>query len=641
MLQETYPLLSTIKSPKDLKCLRVEQLPYLCKEIREYLISSLSVNPGHFGSSMGAVDIIVALHYVFDTPRDRIVFDVGHQAYAHKLLTGRFESFANQRKKNGISGFPFPFESEYDSFVCGHAGNSISAALGMAIADMNTPGEEDRKTVALIGDASISNGIAFEGINNASLSPNNLLIILNDNDMSIDDNVGALHRYLSEMSTSAGYNRLRFNAYNLFKKWGLIEDKGKGQLLRFNNALKSLVARQQNIFEGLNIRYFGPFNGNDVTKIVKVLQDIKEMKGPRILHLHTRKGKGFAAAEINPAPWHAPGKFDPETARRQCDTKDKDEYPLWQEVFGDTLVELAEKNDSIVGITAAMPSGTSMNKMARFPNRMFDVGISEGHAVTFAGGLAAAGKRPFVAIYSSFLQRGFDNIIHDVAIQNLPVTFCIDRAGIVGEDGVTHHGVFDISYLRIIPGIKVAAPMDSETLRNIMFSSLSWHGPLAIRYPRGKSYTKCWQTPFVNIEPGKSRKLTDNPEARIAILSVGPVGVDVATAIKELKNKNISVDHYDMIWIKPLDEDALEEISRRYKGIITVEDGCVTGGFGAAVDQWLEQHDSELRVTNLGIPDNWVYQGTVSELHADCGYDVNGIVRAVENLENAISADLG
>ena len=369
MLQETYPLLSTIKSPKDLKCLRVEQLPYLCNEIREFLISSLSVNPGHFGSSMGAVDIIVAMHYVFDTPRDRIVFDVGHQAYAHKLLTGRFESFANQRKKNGISGFPFPFESEYDSFVCGHAGNSISAALGMAIADMNTPGEEDRKTVALIGDASISNGIAFEGINNASLSPNNLLIILNDNDMSIDDNVGALHRYLSEMSTSAGYNRLRFNAYNLFKKWGLIEDKGKGQLLRFNNALKSLVARQQNIFEGLNIRYFGPFNGNDVTKIVKVLQDIKEMKGPRILHLHTRKGKGFAAAEINPAPWHAPGKFDPETARRQCDTKDKDEYPLWQEVFGDTLVELAEKNDSIVGITAAMPSGTSMNKMARFPQQ--------------------------------------------------------------------------------------------------------------------------------------------------------------------------------------------------------------------------------------------------------------------------------
>lgn len=632
-----YPLLSSVKSPADLKKLDVSQLPYLCDEIRRYLISSLSVNPGHFGSSMGAVDIIVAMHYVFDTPRDRIVFDVGHQAYAHKLLTGRFEAFANQRKKHGISGFPFPFESEYDTFVCGHAGNSISAALGMAIADLNTPGQEDRKTVALIGDASISGGLAFEGLNNASQNPNNLLIILNDNDMSIDDNVGALHRYLSDMSTSAGYNRLRFNVYNLFKKWGLIADKGKGLMLRFNNALKSLVAQQQNIFEGLNIRYFGPFNGNDVIKVVKVLQDIKDMKGPRILHLHTRKGKGFAAAENNPANWHAPGKFDPETARRHAESRSENQPPLWQEVFGETLVELAADNQAIVGITAGMSSGTSMNKMSRFPGRMFDVGISEGHAVTFAGGLAAAGKRPFVAIYSSFLQRAFDNIIHDVAIQNLPVTFCIDRAGIVGEDGVTHHGVFDISYLRIIPGMKIAAPMDSRTLRNIMAASLEWDGPLAIRYPRGKSDTADWKTPFEPVEIGKSRTLSKTPGARIAILSVGPVGSDAAKAVSILKEKGIVADHIDMVWVKPLDEEALRNVMNRYEAVVTVEDGTVRGGFGSAVDEWLDAHGAGCKVINLGIPDNWVYQGTVPELRAECGYDTDGIVRAVEKLQGGLT----
>lgn len=632
-----YPLLSSVKSPADLKRLDVSQLPFLCDEIRKYLISSLSVNPGHFGSSMGAVDIIVAMHYVFNTPRDRIVFDVGHQAYAHKLLTGRFEAFANQRKKNGISGFPFPFESEYDSFVCGHAGNSISAALGMAIADLNTPGQEDRKTVALIGDASISGGLAFEGLNNASQNPNNLLIILNDNDMSIDVNVGALHRYLSDMSTSAGYNRLRLKVYNLFRKWGLIADKGKGLMLRFNNALKSLVAQQQNIFEGLNIRYFGPFNGNDVIKVVKVLQDIKEMKGPRILHLHTRKGKGFPAAENNPANWHAPGKFDPATARRNAESKSANEVPLWQEVFGETLVELATDNPSIVGITAGMSSGTSMNKMSCFPNRMFDVGISEGHAVTFAGGLAAAGKRPFVAIYSSFLQRAFDNIIHDVAIQRLPVTFCIDRAGIVGEDGVTHHGVFDIPYLRIIPGMKIAAPMDSRTLRNIMAESLNWNGPLAIRYPRGKADTADWKVPFEKIEIGKARFLAKTPGARVVIVSVGPVGRDVAKAIEILKDNGITADHIDMIWIKPLDENILKYVMDNYDAVVTIEDGSIRGGFGSSVDEWLEAHGGCCRVVNLGIPDNWVYQGTVAELHAQCGFDVDGIVDTVKNIEREIS----
>lgn len=633
---DSYPLLSRIKKPSDLKALPVDRLPALCQEIRQYLIYNLSSNPGHFGSSMGAVDIIVAMHYVFDAPRDRIVFDVGHQAYAHKLLTGRFEAFKNQRKKNGISGFPFPKESEYDTFMCGHAGNSISAALGMAIADMNTPGEEDRKTVALIGDASISGGLAFEGLNNASQHPNNLLIILNDNEMSIDNNVGALHRYLSEISTSAGYNRLRFNIYNAMRRMGLIADKGKGLMLRFNNALKSLVAQQQNIFEGLNIRYFGPFNGNDVVKIVKVLQDIKEMKGPRILHLHTRKGKGYAAAENNPAPWHAPGKFDPQTARRQAEIKKGDGVPNWQEVFGETLVELAENDERIVGITAAMPSGTSMNKMARFSNRMFDVGISEGHAVTFAGGLAAAGKRPFVAIYSSFLQRGFDNIIHDVAIQGLPVTFCIDRAGIVGEDGVTHHGMFDISYLRIIPGMKLAAPMDSATLRDIMSSSLTWDGPLAIRYPRGKADTADWKSPFGKAEIGKGRILSESKEARVAVLSVGPVGFEARKALASLKKNGIIADHYDMIWIKPLDEVLLRQISERYDGIVTVEDGSVSGGFGSAVEQWLADNDKKMTVRTLGIPDTWVYQGSVSELRHDCGYNAGAIAASVKEILDEI-----
>lgn len=634
VVKTNYPMLSAIHSPEDLKKLRVDQLPLVCDEIRKYLISSLSVNPGHFGSSMGAVDIIVALHYVFDAPSDRIVFDVGHQAYAHKLLTGRFEAFAEQRKKNGISGFPFPFESKFDTFVCGHAGNSISAALGMAIADMNTPGREKCKTVALIGDASISGGLAFEGLNNASQYPNNLLIILNDNEMSIDNNVGALHKYLSELSTSAGYNKMRYKLYNRFRKWGIIEDKGKGFVLRFNNALKSLVAQQQNIFEGLNIRYFGPFNGNDVTKVVKVLQDIKEMEGPRILHLHTRKGKGYAAAENNPAPWHAPGKFDPDTALRQAETcvTDSNSVPLWQEVFGETLVELAEKNEDIVGITAAMSSGTSMNKMSRFPKRMFDVGIAEGHAVTFAGGLAAAGKRPFVAIYSSFLQRAFDNIIHDVAIQHLPVTFCIDRAGIVGEDGVTHHGLFDIAYLRMIPGFKVAAPMDTATLRSLMYSSLGWDGPLAIRYPRGKADTADWRTPLTEIEIGKSRIISKHPDSKIAVLSVGPIGKNVEKALEILKNRGYSADHYDMIWIKPLDEETLKDIAGAYKAILTVEDGTVNGGFGSAVVEWLENNNSVMPVKILGIPDKWVYQGTVGELQTECGIDADGIAASLEEM---------
>lgn len=632
-IMEEYPILSTIKTPADLKRLSVEELPELCEEIRRYLIANLSTNPGHFGSSMGAVDIIVAMHYVFDAPEDRIVFDVGHQAYAHKLLTGRFEAFKTQRKRHGISGFPFPKESGYDMFVCGHAGNSISAALGMAIADMNTPGQENRKTVALIGDASISNGLAFEGLNNTSQYPNNLLIILNDNEMSIDNNVGALHRYLSEISTSARYNRLRYKWYKRFRKWGLIADKGKGLMLRFNNALKSLVAQQQNIFEGLNIRYFGPFNGHDVKKIVKVLQDIKDMNGPRILHLHTQKGKGFPAAEKNPAPWHAPGKFDPATGHRMAEDKPANEPPLWQDVFGDTLVEMAEKDPRIVGITAAMPSGTSMCKMEKFKNRMFDVGISEGHAVTFAGGLAAAGKRPYVAIYSSFLQRAYDNIIHDVAIQSLPVTFCIDRAGLVGEDGVTHHGLLDLAYLRIIPGIKIAAPMDAATLRDIMLESIYWNGPLAIRYPRGKADRSPAGLPHYKIVPGKGRMLKSSPGAKIALLSVGPIGTEVSKAFEILEQDGIGTDHYDMIWVKPLDTSLLKEVAEKYDIVITIEDGVSKGGFGSAVEEWLNDNGSRQRIIRLGTGDEWISHGSVKELRHECGFDADAIADNIRKLQ--------
>lgn len=629
-----YPLLSGINSPKDLKKLPVGKLPDLCAEIRRYLIECLAVNPGHFASSMGAVDIIVAMHYVYDAPNDHIVFDVGHQAYAHKLLTGRFREFQRQRKKRGLSGFPFPAESEYDTFVCGHAGNSISGALGMAIADSLTSGNEAKKTVALIGDASISGGLAFEGLNNASQNPNNLLIILNDNEMSIDNNVGALHRYLSTISTSARYNKARLHAYNLLKRHGLIKERGKGLVLRFNNAVKSLLSGQQNIFEGLNIRYFGPFDGHDVVKMVKVLRDIKDMKGPRILHIHTQKGKGYAPAETNPADWHAPGLFDSKTGVRASQIVQDGQsqsQPLWQEVFGEALAELAEKDPRVVAITAGMPSGTSANKISRVPGRLFDVGISEGHAVTFAGGLAAAGKHPFVAIYSSFLQRAYDNIIHDVAIQGLNVTFCIDRAGLVGEDGVTHHGMFDIPYLRIIPGLRIASPMDIQTLRDIMYSSLQWNGPTAVRYPRGKAIgNNESRSEFSKVEPGKGRMLRKREENRVLVMSIGPVGNDVANALEELTDENVYADHCDMVWIKPLDETLMEKASE-YREIITVEDGVTAGGFGTAVMEWLQERGATCRVTRLGIPDKWVYQGSPGELKQDCGYDKQSIKQAVRS----------
>lgn len=629
---EGYGILDSINSPADVRRLRLEQLPELCSEIRRFLIDHLSVNPGHFASSMGAVDIIVALHYVYDTPTDHLFWDVGHQAYAHKILTGRKEAFANQRKLGGISGFPNPLESDYDTFMTGHASNSISAALGRAIADRNTPGNEERRTVAVIGDASISGGLAFEGLNNVANNPNNLLIILNDNEMSIDANVGGLHKYLSEMSTSAGYNRWRAKIFNAFRNKGMVSEQGKGRIQRFANSLKSLVSGKQNIFEGLNIRYFGPFDGHDVTKIVKILTDIKDMQTPRLLHLHTVKGKGYKPAEENPAKWHAPGMFDPETGEKLI-SGSKDCPLPWQEVFGRTLVELADKDDRVMGVTAGMLSGTSMTRMMQaYPERTFDVGISEGHAVTFSGGLATGGKRPFAAIYSSFLQRAYDNIVNDVCIQGLPVTFCIDRAGIVGEDGVTHHGLLDIAYLRCIPGLRIASPADEETLRNLMYSSLQTCGPLAIRYPRGKATTKDWETEMRLIETGKGRTISETPDSRVAILTLGPILGEAVKARDILAAEGTPVDLYDMIWVKPLDEDLMRKITENHDIVVTVEDGVATGGFGSVVTEWLRDHGRNVEIRTLGAPDSWVKHGAVGQLRAQCGYDVDGIAAAVREM---------
>lgn len=622
-------LLSHIDSPDDLRNLDVSQLPQVCREIRDTLIRNLSVNPGHFGSSMGAVDIIVALHYVFNTPHDRILYDVGHQAYAHKLLTGRREAFATQRTLGGISGFPSPSESIYDTFTCGHAGNAISAALGMAIADMNTPGQEDRMTVALIGDASIGNGLAFEGLNNTSINPNNLLIILNDNDMSISPNVGALHRYFSELTTSVGYNKWRYKLYNMFRRKGMMDDNKKGVILRFGNALKSLISKQQNIFEGLNIRYFGPFDGNDVTKLVKVLNEIKGMRGPRILHLHTVKGQGYEPAMKNPADWHAPGKFDPKTGARR---KSSGGNPKWQEVFGNHLLALAHANANVVSVTAAMAAGTSVDILQKaMPERVYDVGISEGHAVTFAGGLAAAGKHPFVAIYSSFLQRAYDNIIHDTAINNLPVTLCIDRAGLVGEDGVTHHGMMDIAFLLSIPNYTVAAPADADTLRLLMNTALKHPGPMAIRYPRGNC--EPGSLPDSDTETtlpvGKGRHVFMSDNADIAILSLGNTLRNAVAAAGMAAEKDVRVDVYDMIWAKPFDTELVRQIAMTHKRIITVEDGVRIGGFGSAVRQWLDDNDIMIHFTQLGIPDRFIQHGSVPELEKICGLDPDSILNAI------------
>lgn len=632
--QKRYPLLSQINSPADLRALHSDQLPDVCSEVREFLIDSLSNNPGHFASSMGSVELTVALHYVFNTPYDRIVWDVGHQAYGHKLLTGRANRFHTNRKLGGLSGFPNPNESEYDTFSAGHASNSISAALGMSVASALNSDEPQRHVVAVIGDASISGGLAFEGINNAANSNSNLLIILNDNDMSIDRNVGSLNSYLAHMTTSKGYNNFRYGTYKLLKKLHLFNDKNRGRLLRFNNSLKSLITKEQNIFEGLNVRYFGPFDGHDLPRIIRVLNDIKDMSGPRILHLRTVKGRGFQPAEEDPANWHAPGYFDPDSGEiiKSSNSKQPAKY---QDVFGETLVELSEQNKNIIGITAAMLSGTSVSKMQKaFPERTFDVGISEGHAVTFAGGLAKDGKRPVVAIYSSFLQRAYDHIIHDVALQGLPVLFAIDRAGLVGEDGATHHGAYDLSYLSHIPGMTIASPRNEIYLRHLMRTALSESvsTPWAIRYPRGNGSILDWQQPMKALPVGKGEQLSDGTD--VAILTIGPIASEATAAIERASAEGISVAHYDMIFLKPIDESILRKVAESGMPIITVEDASIKGGLGSAVIEWLSDNGFSNKMTRIGIPDQFVPQGSISQLRRLAQMDAEAIYTAIKNSQS-------
>ena len=631
------PLLPQIDSPADLRKLSPDRLPQLCSEIREFLIQSLSQNPGHFASSMGSVELTVARHYVFNTPYDRIVWDVGHQAYGHKILTGRRDTFSTLRKFGGLSGFPSPSESEYDTFAAGHASNAISAGLGMSVASRLRGESPRRNVVAVVGDASISGGLSFEGINNAANTPNNLLIILNDNDMSIDENVGALNSYLTQINTSRLYNDIRYKAYRLLRRMHLVSDRSRGALLRFNNSLKSLLGGRQNLFEGFNIRYFGPFDGNDIATVIRVLNDIRDMEGPRILHLRTVKGKGYAPAEADPASWHAPGRFDPATGKRAEAVPDPTKPPKYQDVFGDTLVELAQKNKAITAISAAMLSGTSVGTMqAVMPERVFDVGISEGHAVTFAGGLAKDGMRPFVAIYSSFLQRAYDHIIHDVALNKLPVTFCIDRAGLVGEDGATHHGVFDLAYLRTIPNMTVAAPRDEHMLRNLLYTAQEGnHGPFAIRYPRGRGTRTDWRNEMHALPIGKGEKLTEGSDA--VILSIGVT--DAAKAVEAAKAKGISVAYYDMVFLKPLDTELLREAASKNVPLITVEDGTVNGGLGSAVAEWLADNKIEVPLRRIGVPDTFIPQGTPAQLQHLAGIDTEAIVRAVEEVVKPQSKD--
>ncbi len=624
----TYNLLNSISYPEDLRQLNVEQLPEVCNELRQDIIKELSCNPGHFGASLGTVELTVALHYVFNTPYDRIVWDVGHQAYGHKILTGRREIFSTNRKFKGIRPFPSPEESEYDTFTCGHASNSISVALGMAVAAAQK-GETDRHVIAIIGDGSMSGGLAFEGLNNASSTPNNMLIILNDNDMSIDRSVGGMQQYLLNLTTSNRYNILRFKASRLLFKMGLLNEDRRKALIRFANSLKSIAAQQQNIFEGMNIRYFGPIDGHDVKNLARILKGIKDMKGPKILHLHTTKGKGFEPAEKNAAIWHAPGKFDPCTGERYTpDTHDQP--PLYQDVFGKTLVELAQKNPRIVGVTPAMPTGCSMNiLMKEMPDRAFDVGIAEGHAATFSGGMAKEGMQPFCNIYSSFLQRAYDNVIHDIAILRLPVVLCLDRAGLVGEDGPTHHGVFDLAYLRPIPNLTISSPMDEHELRRLMYTAqLPDKGPFVIRYPRGRGQLREWICPFEEVPVGKGRKLKDGKD--MAVVSIGPIGNAASKAIERAEaEKGMSIAHYDLRFLKPIDEDMLTEIGKTYSRIITVEDGVIKGGMGSAVLEFMADHGYTPQITRIGVPDKFIEHGTIPELHHLCGMDEDGILKVI------------
>lgn len=626
----SYKFLNEIDSPEDLRKLPVEDLPEVCRELREMIIDELSRNPGHFGSSLGVIELTVALHYTFSTPYDRIVWDVGHQAYAHKILTGRRDRFSTNRKLNGLAPFPTPSESEYDTFTCGHASNSISAALGMAVA-AKLKNETNRHIVAVIGDGSMSGGLAFEGLNNASATPNNLLIILNDNNMAIDRSVGGMKQYLLNLHTSEGYNRFRNVMSRQMSKWGFLTDERRKAIIRFNNSVKSLLMQQQNIFEGMNIRYFGPIDGHDTVSMIKVLNEIKDMSGPRLLHIHTVKGKGYKPAEECATEWHAPGKFDKTTGERIKPCAEG-MPPLFQEVFGNTLLELAQSNKKIVGVTPAMPSGCSMNIMMKeMPNRVFDVGIAEGHAVTFSAGMAKDGLIPFCNIYSTFMQRAYDNVIHDVAIQKLNVVMCLDRAGLVGEDGATHHGIFDIAYMRIIPNLTIAAPMDEHELRKLMYTAQQPDmGPFVIRYPRGRGMLTDWKCEFEAIPVGKGRLLKEGKD--MAVITLGPIGYKAQKAIERMESEtNLSIAHYDLRFVKPLDKEMLDSIGKNFRKIITIEDGVLSGGAGSAVMEFMSDNGYNVDIKRLGIKNRFVQHGAVNELYRICGLDEESIYQFIKD----------
>ena len=619
------PLLAGIDSPDDLRHLKQNRLPELCNELRAYIIDELSHNPGHLGSNLGTVELAVALHYVYNTPYDRLVWDVGHQAYAHKILTGRREAFHTLRKYGGMAPFPSPAESEYDAFTSGHASNSISAALGMAIAAKKA-GDTKRHVVAIIGDGAMTGGLAYEGLNNVSESDNNLLIILNDNHYSISSSVGGMKRYLLNLSTSVGYNTFRYRVAKVMRKLGLLSNARREQYIRFGNSLKSLLARQQNIFEGMNIRYFGPVDGNNIEELIRALRAIKDMSGPKLLHVNTVKGKGYAPAEEAVTEWHAPGLFDKDTGERVRTCGETPTPPLFQEVFGQTLVELAEQDKRIVGVTPAMPTGCSMDKlMERYPCRCFDVGIAEGHAVTFSGGMAKEGFIPFCNIYSSFLQRAYDNVIHDVAIQRLHVVLCVDRAGLVGEDGPTHHGAFDLAFLRPIPHLTICAPYDEHELRRMMYTAAQPDmGPFIIRYPRGRGKLIDWHCPLETMDVGRGRMLHDGSD--IALLSLGAIGNLAAQAVSELEQDGgPSVAHYDMRFLKPLDEEILHAVGQRFSHIVTIENGVTHGGFGSAVLEFMADNGYTPHVVRLGLPDEFVAHGSVPQLLTACHLDVPSI----------------
>jgi 1-deoxy-D-xylulose-5-phosphate synthase len=628
-MEDIYPLLSTIDCPDDLRRLRVEQLPQLCKELRGFMIDCLSKNPGHFASSLGVVELTVALHYVFDTPYDRIVWDVGHQAYAHKILTGRRGRFGTNRKMGGLRPFPTPLESEYDTFTSGHASNSISAALGMAVAAQRK-GEDGRHVVAVIGDGAMSGGLAFEGLNNVSSTPNNMLIILNDNGMSIDKSVGGMRQYLRHLHTSTAYNRLRFRLSRQLVKLGFLNESRRKTLIRFNNSIKSLLANQQNIFEGLNIRYFGPMYGHDVVELVRTLSEIKDMKGPKLLHIHTVKGKGFRPAELEAAAWHYPGRFDRDTGRfikeDNCDAG-----PKYQDVFGETLFELARGNARIVGVTPAMPTGCSMCIMQKaMPERVFDVGIAEGHAVTFSAGMAKDGLFPFCNIYSSFAQRAYDNIIHDAAILGVDMCLCLDRAGLVGRDGPTHHGAFDLAYLRPVPHVTVSSPYDESELRNLMYTAqLPGHGVFVIRYPRGNGNNPDWRTPMHEIKVGTGRTMREGKD--VALLTLGPLGQVAAQAAREVAESGcgIAPAHFDMRFLKPVDTGILDLVGANFKRVITVEDGVTKGGLASEVAEYFASRGYSPQLVALGLPDEFVEHGSPAELYRLVGLDKETIVSEI------------